>query len=123
MAKNVESLMELIRAKKWEEYWEIVNTLRDNVEKLESAYAAHITGTPAETIAEFCANVGKERAVEIIATLINRHSWDGRISRANKEWAENFGYDCAAAEKMGIYTNAIHMAHLDQLASAMRKEA
>ena len=123
MAKNVEYLMGLIREKRWEEYWAIVNALRKDVDNLEKSYVAHITGTPAETIAEFCETVGKERAVEIIATLVNRHGWDGRISRANKAWAAEHGYDEEAAQKMNIYTNKIHMAHLDQLATAMRKEA
>lgn len=67
--------------------------------------------------------VGYEAAVEIIASLVNRSAWDGRISRRSAEWAnaQENSWDEEACSSLSLYTNRIHMAHLDQIAAAMMK--
>ena len=92
------------------------------LEELKSKYLEHARG-PELTYFEFENEVGRERAQKTIATLINRHGWDGRISDKNKKWAETVD---ALSEKecieKRIYTN-MHLAHLNQIASEARKAA
>lgn len=96
--------------------------IRANVETVENIYAESISGTPAETVKKIVSAIGYESAVEIIASMVNRISaWDGRISRTAKEWASTQGnaWDEEAADRIGIYSDRIHAAHLNQIAEAM----
>lgn len=119
--KNIETLNALIAANV-ALYRATCEAMRENVKTLENVYGETITSTPAETVARFVKAVGYTAAVETIATLINRHAWDGRICNSVKAWAVTVegAYDEEAAERMWIFTNRIHMAHLDQLAEAMK---
>ena len=100
-------------------------TLSENLATLESIYRASLDGrdTPARTVAEFIKTVGKESAVEIIASLVNRSAWDGRIYPDVKAWAQGFenAWDEESSIRLGLYSNAIHMAHLNQIAGAMMR--
>lgn len=89
--------------------------LREAVTALEAAYSETRELTPADTVNRFKEAVGEELAKATVATLIKRSSWDGRISRASKEWA-----DTIPTTDADVYTT-IHMAHLDQIAREMKK--
>lgn len=120
--KTIESLGAIL-ANSCEEYQQIVNNARDAVATLEKAYADNIDERPSDTVNQFVKTVGYDVAVSTIATLINRHGWDGRISEAAKAWAKDVdeSFDEDAANQLWIYTNRIHMVHLDQIARAMMK--
>ena len=104
-------------------YLETVNAMKANVKTLENIYGDHIEGTPAETVNAFVKAVGYDAAAAVIATLINRSAWDGRISRIRSAWAASIedAFDEDAAVDQYIYTNRIHMAHLDQIGAAFMK--
>lgn len=73
------------------------------------------------TVQKLCDDLGRLKASAIVATLVNRYDYDGRISRTAKTWAQkgkyaDYSYDSDAADEMGIYTNRVHIAHLDQIA-------
>ena len=108
-----------------EDYFAERREMNDALETLEAVYGTHIQQqrTPKETILECIQELGKEKTEIIIATLVNYHGWDGRISRRAKEWAAAvpMAYDEKAAGKLGLYTCRIHMSHLDQLAREMAK--
>lgn len=113
---------------------ETIRNLRDAVAMLDHICADHILNekTPAETVAAYVAALdaskwvqevaidGREIAEIIIASLVNRSAWDGRISRASAEWARAV-QDCmeeGLCDRLRIYTQ-MHMVHLDQIARAM----
>lgn len=107
----------------WSQYRAYTKAARANVEKLEEIQRADCINqkTPIETISAFVSAVGYDAAVATVATLINRCAWDDRISINNKKWAATIDEamnEDAAAECL-IYTT-MHMAHLDQIASATR---
>ena len=93
------------------------------LEVLHMAYEETVTGTPAETLKTVISQVGYDAAAAIIATLVNREAWDGRISRRVVQWAQTVpgAFDATAATEIHIYTNQIHMAHLDQLAKCFMR--
>lgn len=90
---------------------------------LERVYGETITGTPEETLEKFRREVGRGLADTVLASLINRSAWDGRIDKRVAEWAAAIpeAWDEEAAVKLGLYTNRIHMAHLNQIGNAARK--
>lgn len=96
--------------------------LANALEKLEGTYKlTHCDGTPAETVNEFVASVGTPMAVALVATLVNVRQRDGRISPRVREWArqQESAWDYESAIHMGIYSDNIHAAHLNQIAQAM----
>ena len=99
--------------------------IRADVKTLETIYGESVSAgqPPRETVRAFIEKTGFSRAVAAVGTLVNRSAWDGRISRKNKEWAAGLvnAWDEETASHMHVYTNNIHMAHLDQIADAMRK--
>ena len=97
--------------------------MKEAVKTLESIYGSTIGKTPKDTIQECFQELGREKTEVTIASLISYHGWDGRISSRAKEWAASIpmAYDEKAAEKLSIYTNRIHMCHLDQLARECAK--
>lgn len=104
--------------------------LKDACRKLEEIYTArwdrqspYFNVTPQETCEALIAEVGYDMAVSVIATLVNRFAWDGRISHWNASWAKNQedSWDEAAALQIGLSAPSIHIAHLDQIASAIRQ--
>ena len=127
--KNVNTIHEQVTANR-EQWFQYRRTLEANLSTLEALYAAQYDAesplyhsTPAQTVAAFVESVGYEAAVEIVASLVNRSAWDGRISRRCAEWAnaQENSWDEEACSRLSIYTNRIHTAHLDQIAAAMMK--
>ena len=97
--------------------------LRKGLLQLEDAYGETCCKRPADTISLCFDRIGPELTKTIIATLVNYHGWDGRISNTAKRWAGTVeeAFDEQAALQLSIYTNRIHMAHLDQLACELAK--
>lgn len=127
--KNVNTIHEQVTANR-EQWFQYRRTMEANLATLETLYAAQYDkesplyhSTPAQTVAAYVEAVGYEAAVEIIASLVNRNAWDGRISRRSAEWAnaQENSWDEEACSSLSLYTNRIHMAHLDQIAAAMMK--
>ena len=83
---------------------------------LYDAYNAMLDGTPDDTIRMSIEAQGLDKTRYAVCQLINRSSWDGRLSRRNVEYAGQF-------ETYPDYvpSGTIHMAHLNQLADALRK--
>lgn len=120
MMKTDKELMKVLEESR-EAYREVCAKMQDGVKTLESIYGETVLGKPSETVQRFVEAVGLDTANEVVATLIHRHGWDGRIWRGAKEWASDYGWDEEAANRMWVYTNRIHMAHLNQIADEMRK--
>lgn len=94
--------------------------LSADLNAIVTAYGA--ADKPADTIATAAAEIGIDRVRAIIATLtIYRASiCDRRIGDDTAAWAQTIAdaLDADAAERVGLITDAIHPAHLDQLARA-----
>ena len=94
--------------------------LSADLDTIVTAYGA--ADTPADTIATAAAEIGIDRVRAIIATLtvyrVAMH--DRRIGDDAAAWAQTIAdaLDADAAERVGLITDAIHPAHLDQLARA-----
>ena len=118
--KTVETIKERITENR-EEWFAHLRRIRWAIANIEQIYLDTRTGTPADTVAEIVAEIGSEYAVEIIASMVNRISWDGRISRTVKAWASDHpdAWDAEAADKIGIYSDRIHPAHLNQIAEEL----
>lgn len=99
-------------------------TLSENLETLDRIQSEdYINGrTPAETVASFVEAVGYDAALVVIASLVNRSAWDGRIDSRNAAWAASVSesFDEQTARDLDLYTK-MHMTHLDQIADQMRK--
>lgn len=98
------------------------NELSHIITALERANSAALNSTnkPADAVKAFAEAVGHETAAHCIAAMVRRVSWDGRISRAAKDWAAEVELPEDWARRVGdCYTNSIHYAHLSQLAEAM----
>lgn len=103
---------------------ETVKRIRANQKTLVDIHKS--SDTPKDTVDRFVESVGYYEAVETIATMINSipNHWDGRISDANYEWAIKNTAICAMGDPIRASfhkTDDIHSAHLDQIATAMRK--
>lgn len=118
--KTIETINAILSESR-ETYRTTAATIREAVKTLESIHAENIDKTPAETVAAYVAAVGHDMAVCIVASLINRCAWDGRISSRCAQWAseQDSAWDEASAEKLCISADRIHRAHLDQIAAAM----
>lgn len=105
-------------------YRSVVQKMRDAVSLLEHYQSEDRRDGmgPNETVTDFACHVGKDAAAVIIASLVNESAWDGRIDPRNAEWARGIeqAFDDGAMRHMHIYTT-MHMCHLDQIATMMRK--
>lgn len=94
--------------------------LSADLNAIVAAYGA--ADKPADTIATAAAEIGIDRVRAIVATLaayrVAMH--DRRIGDDTAAWAQTIAdaLDADAAERVGLITDAIHPAHLDQLARA-----
>lgn len=94
--------------------------LSADLDVVVAAYGA--ADKPVDTIATAAAEIGIDRVRAIIATLtvyrVAMH--DRRVSDDSAAWALTIAdaLDAAAAERVGLISDAIHPAHLDQLARA-----
>lgn len=95
---------------------------KSNVDKLHEIYGDTCSGSPAGTVSAFVDAVGHDTAAAVIASLVNRHNFDGRISRRNVAWAAGVAaaWDYESMVNFYMYSK-IHLAHLDQIADEMRK--
>ncbi len=85
---------------------------------LEYIYGETVTQSPKATVDAFTGAVGVDMEKNIIASLVNQSAWDGRISRRASDWALSVAgaYDKKACERLYLYCDRIHRAHLDQIA-------
>lgn len=96
--------------------------MRSDADRLDEIYANRRDNeTPAQTIEKFVKSVGEERAVNTVATIVNYNAFDGRIGRINRSWASEQSGALKASENRGVTNTRMHMAHLDQVADAMRR--
>ena len=88
-------------------------------------YDTEHDNTPESTVQLLVDAIGKDDAGEILAVMIIcKGTWDGRISRSNREWAEVYSSHDASelsAVRGLYYCDEIHPAHMDQLVSAYRR--
>ena len=102
---------------------ETVKSWREAVKTLDEIQSADrfADETPEHTVKAFVDQVGYATARFVIASLVNRSAWDGRIYPNVSAWAsEQDALDEEAARDAMIYTS-MHMAHLNQVAQAMMK--
>lgn len=113
--KTVETINEMIESNR-EGYFDHKNRLENAVNRLVEIYNA--TTRPDATIAAYEVEVGHDLAVEVIASMVNQKAWDGRIGRETAQWAASQpdSWDENAAFRLGLYSDKIHPAHIDQLA-------
>lgn len=101
--------------------------LLHEVHMLEDLYLKDLgnTNSPKDTIDKFVDAVGMDEAVIVMASMINVKAWDGRIMPSNAEWAKRVeaAWDKDMGYEIGMYSNHIHTAHLDQLCDYMRRKA
>ena len=86
-------------------------------------YVRGTTNTPRDTAEILIDRVGLEDAVWIVAMMIGcRGSWDARISRTNRGWAEDIEPFCdeIAAGCMLFYCDEVHPCHMDAIADYLR---
>ena len=104
-------------------YQLLCERLKAMIETLEKIVRQGVSehDAPEHSVEIFIEEVGKRRAEIVLASLVNRVSWDGRISGKNVQWASSFDED--AMSEMRLYSDKIHCAHLDQLADVFRKSA
>lgn len=118
-------IMTMIQTEGAASYREYAKTLREAVATLEQIHAEHYTtnDTPAQTVEKYVAAVGYDLAAAVVASMVNRAAWDGRISNQAKTWAATIkeGHDEESANRLCLYSNKIHMVHLDQIACAFAK--
>lgn len=99
--------------------------LEKTVETLEAVHADTLqnSNNPHDTARQFIRSVGAETASQCVAAMVRRLTWDGRISRAAREWAEGVNLSDEWAQRVGeVYSDRIHAAHLSQIAEAMQAE-
>ena len=125
--KTIETIKTMIATEGAPAYRAHRDELRDAVSFLCNQYEVDRLGaveqTPAHTVTAWAVQVGYTRAAVVLASLVNRAAWDGRISREVKAWAAGVAdaYDEEAAERLSLSCDTIHRAHLDQIAAAFMK--
>ena len=121
--KTLDYIERLVTVKR-DEWIEEYRSNQEALKVIETIYGETCTGKPEDTITAFYDRIGKAKTDALIASLVNYSAWDGRISRTAKEWAMQVpgAFDEAAAARARIYTNRIHMSHLDQLARKIKSQ-
>ena len=77
-------------------------------------------GTPKQAAREIVQAIGAENARVIIASAVNAHEGDGRLSAAVIEWAQGIGWDWEMSVNLGLTLDAkMHMCHVNQTAEAI----
>lgn len=95
------------------------------INALETAHraVANSTNRPADTARHFIAAVGIDTAAQCVAAMVRRAQFDGRISKSAKDWANALDLSADWGNHISyVYSNAIHPAHLSQIAEAMPLE-
>ena len=99
-----------------------IEELRTIIDALETAYqdTRDNGGNPDTTARAFIRSVGADTAAQCVAAMVRRASWDGRISRTAKDWARGVALSAEWERHIDdTYCDAIHPAHLSQIADAM----
>lgn len=81
---------------------------------------------PSETASLLVDRLGKESAHEIVAITIHlKGRFDGRISAANRRWADEIYPFADELDKQCLiyYPSEVHPAHLDMIADALRRQS
>ena len=94
----------------------IDQAIRDNFD------GAHLNP---KAITEVVEGFGSERVARVLANTIQQKSWDGRFSRANKEWAGTIpvpGTIREGFDNRDQFTAQSHTAILDGYTAAFRRE-
>lgn len=77
-------------------------------------------GTPEQAAREIVQTIGAENARVIIASAVNAHKGDGRLSAAVIEWAQGIGWDREMSCNLGLTLDSkMHMCHINQTAEAL----
>lgn len=77
-------------------------------------------GTPEQAAREIVQAIGAENARVIIASAVNAHEGDGRLSASVIEWAQGIGWDWEMTCNLGLTLDAkMHMCHINQTAEAL----
>lgn len=77
-------------------------------------------GTPEQAAREIVQAIGAENARVIIASAVNAHDGDGRLSAAVIEWAQGIGWDREMSCNLGLTLDSkMHMCHINQTAEAL----
>lgn len=102
-------------------YFAECKSLRAAKAELETIYRESIEGKPSETVKRFVEAVGYDKAVAVVASMVNVKAWDGRISKRVKDWAKGLetSWDEEAARELWLHGDEIHPAHLNQIGAAM----
>lgn len=95
--------------------------LRDRIRKLEDIHVdvRMTTNNPDDAIENLLKVFSEYDLCELVAAMVQRYYWDGRISGRNIEWANTWTFPTTVTENAG--TNKIHMCHLDAIATRVRK--
>lgn len=119
-----------------EEYRQACREMREDLDGMERVYNATRDRSVSESVAEivrdyndrFYGRYGFRGSMEgaadavrdMVASLVNRSAWDGRLSRRVVAWAASREYAVSAdlAVEMGIQTG-IHLANLNQIAQCL----
>lgn len=77
-------------------------------------------GTPEQAAQELAQTIGKESACVIIASAVNAHEHDGRLSPEVVKWAQEIGWDWEMSCNLGLTLDSkMHMCHINQTAEAL----
>ena len=99
------------------------NTMGEALKRLDRIFDETRDQGPEATVDRLVSEIGEEAAARTVATLVNRAGDDGRIDNRNREWAGSVQGAVSRDEglRRGIGSDRIHRAHVDQIASAMRR--
>ena len=77
-------------------------------------------GTPEQAAREIVQAIGADNARVIIASAVNAHEGDGRLSADVITWAQGIGWDWEMSCNLGLTLDAkMHMCHVNQTAEAI----
>ena len=77
-------------------------------------------GTPEQAAREIVQAIGADNARAIIASAVNAHEGDGRLSADVIEWAQGIGWNLEMSVNLGLTLDAkMHMCHVNQTAEAI----
>lgn len=118
--KTIETINAMLKENR-EAYFAARKAIVANVLTFERIYSATREETPYNTVDSLVNDIGYAAAVEVVASMVNRLAWDGRISNYAKAWAsaQENAWDEKASNRIGIYSDMIHPTHLNQIAEAM----
>ena len=122
--KTIETLRNICKENRVE-YRNMVKEMQDMIKAFDSTISEAVCNGQSvrDSVKAFVKQVGKDAATVVVASLVNRNAWDGRISSRNAEWAKGIedAWDDDAMLDQCCYCKA-HTAHLDQFADYMRKD-